>query len=1159
MAKGRVGTLLRGFLMLVLALVVITLVVGLVYLLKWPRWVAGFILVGIFGLSLGSLSLRGVLRRRREQRFVQEIIEEDEARLRRLPAKERDRLKELQEKWKEAVKNLRRSHLRKLGNPLYVLPWYLVIGESGAGKTTAIRSARLSSPFAEVSSTAGISGTKNCDWWFFDQAIILDTAGRYAIPVEEGPDKEEWQKFLSLLAKYRKREPINGVVVVVPVDKLLEASEDVLADDARNIRRRIEEVMRALGAKFPVYVLVTKCDLIEGMTQFCEALPEEALKQAMGVINVDGAGDGVEFFRKAFSEVSERLRDLRLLLLYRLKGKGADPGLLVFPEEFERLREPLEGFVRMVFQESPYHETPYFRGLYFSSGHQEGTPYSQLLRELGLGSEVRPLPVADKGLFLHDFFGRVLPQDRHLVAPTQRALEWKRVTRNLGLLAWAAIGVALCGFLSFSFLQNLNALRKAAAEFRKPLAFSGEVVSDLALVERFRSSIFEIERANQGWIIPHFGLKESKRVEEELKRRFCERFRERFLRASDERLKKALASLSPSSPGDQLARYIAFLVRRINLLDARVKGAVLEELARAPQPDYALMLEGTGVEVVGEIEDALHGGYLSYLAWSRDMGKLGQELAELRSWLKHLLVEKAVGLRWLVAWAEQQDLSPITLRDFWGGEEVKGEVKISPAFTKDGWGAIHSFMGELERALGDPLLIAQPRERFEQWYAESYLKQWRKFGLRFSEGRKHLQGREQWQEMATKMATEDNPYFRFLQAVVSQMEPVVKGEKVSVPAWVRLAYAFEVVKKQSKHVSKKPGVLGKVAKKATRAVSKAARKVGVRKTKGFLDLQAQTEAARAYKTYLEALSGLATATASRASAYKAAAQVFSEDPASSQSPYYLAHAAYGRMKRVMGRTKEAAFWQAVRGPLNYLWDLILMETGCFLQSRWEEDVLAEIRGVTGWDQLNELLKGKEGLVWNFARGVASPFLGRSPRRGYYARKVMGTRVAFTPQFISFLNQATLSRRVVKKKYEVRIKGLPTDANPEAQLKPHATYLELQCADGAQSLLNLNYPVSQTFTWSPDRCGDVILQIEVGNLTLVKRYTGYKAFPRFLKDFQDGHRTFVPDDFPKEAEALRRLGIKTITVKYALRGHRPVIGLLRGVSVKIPERIVRCWD
>ena len=79
---------------------------------------------------------------------------------------------------------LRDSYLRKRGNPLYALPWYLVIGESGSGKTSAIKNARLSSPLSEIARSAGIAATANFDWWFFEEAIILDSAGRYTIPVD---------------------------------------------------------------------------------------------------------------------------------------------------------------------------------------------------------------------------------------------------------------------------------------------------------------------------------------------------------------------------------------------------------------------------------------------------------------------------------------------------------------------------------------------------------------------------------------------------------------------------------------------------------------------------------------------------------------------------------------------------------------------------------------------------------------------------------------------------------------------------------------------------------------------------------------------------------------------------------------------------------------
>ena len=334
-----VSKILKIFLIASVAVLALLFVFGIVLVLGWPWWTGFFVLMGLAGIALGVVFLKKLLLKRREESFVHQIIEQEEVHRSSLGDKEKDASKDLSDSWKEAIDALRKSHLRKHGNPLYVLPWYLVIGESGSGKTTAIESARLSSPFAEVTRTSGISGTKNCDWWFFEQAIIIDTAGRYAIPVDEGRDKEEWEKFLSLLLKYRKKEPLNGLVITIAADKLLTEPQEALEAYGQSIRKRIDELMRILGAKFPVYTLVTKCDLIQGMTQFCDQFPETALDQAMGHLNQDSGADVLGFTEKVFQLMGERLKKLRLLFLQKTKlGEGQDPGLLLFPEEFGRMR-----------------------------------------------------------------------------------------------------------------------------------------------------------------------------------------------------------------------------------------------------------------------------------------------------------------------------------------------------------------------------------------------------------------------------------------------------------------------------------------------------------------------------------------------------------------------------------------------------------------------------------------------------------------------------------------------------------------------------------------------------------------------------------------------------------------------------------------------------
>lgn len=378
--KNVLPKVLKAFLYLLIIGLLAALVFWFVIREQWPLWVGAVILLGAFGLWMGFLFLKKYFFRRREKRFVKQIIEQDETAIRGAPIHERQQLKDLQIRWQESIDLLRGSYLRKKGNPLYVLPWYLVIGESGAGKTTAIKGSRLTSPLTEVATTPGISSTKNCDWWFFEEAIILDTAGRYTIPIDEGPDREEWEKFLTLLAKYRRREPVNGLIVVVAADKIMEGDKDALTEEGQSIRKRIDALMRILGARFPVYLMVSKVDLVWGMAEFSNFLPDGMLNQAMGHLNERLTNNCQEFLDETMRTVSSRLKDIRLELVNSYED--INPGILIFPNEFDRLQDGLEAFVGGAFKESTYQETPLLRGIFFSSGHQEGSPQAPLFRNI---------------------------------------------------------------------------------------------------------------------------------------------------------------------------------------------------------------------------------------------------------------------------------------------------------------------------------------------------------------------------------------------------------------------------------------------------------------------------------------------------------------------------------------------------------------------------------------------------------------------------------------------------------------------------------------------------------------------------------------------------------------------------------------------------------
>ncbi len=1142
--------------------------VALVFLLNWPLWTVILVILGEAALLLIIYFLYRLWVKRKEDKFVEEIAGEEVSPVSEAPPEERDRLKEIQERWKEAVNALRKSHLRKYGNPLYVLPWYMVIGESATGKTTAIRNANLSSPFAETSKTQGVSGTRNCDWWFFDHAIILDTAGRYAIPLEDTKDREEWFRFLSLLAKYRKKEPINGLIITVSVENLQTKSFDELRRDGFQLRQRVDELMKKLGVRFPVYVLITKSDLIEGMMPFFEQLPESCLNQALGKVNLDlDAKDSSEFFEEAFSSLVEEIKELRLELAKDMPPSVAARGAMLFPEELERLYAPLQTFVGALFQETPYQEQPLFRGFYFTSGRQEGQPFSHFLSALGLGSRGETLPAGNKSVFLHDFFTRILLKDRELLTPTRRALYWRRLTQNIGLATWILIALLAIGVLTFSFVQNMGTIRTAAREIPTKLKVSTDIVTNIKELDKYRQVLERLHKRNSSWWIPRMGLQQSLVLERKLAKQYVKLFQEKVLWPLDDNYGRQLALVSSQTPHPIIASNVDLLTRRLYLLKARMARKDFDALSSMKQPNYAFYLKSSlGLENPGTLSAPTQRTYLTYLAFQGEDRYLKKEFQELNEWLKKLLKTEGIGLFWLTSWAnlQKETLKPVTYTFFWGGDE-KLENQIGPhiarAYTPEGWASITAFINEIADVYEDPEGLEAHKKAYVKVYRSEYFKAWENFLKAFPNGYKLWPERVGQREIASRFGGNSSPYRKLFKVLPVELAPV-RGE--NEPAWVGQIDSY--LRLGSREYQR----LLKTGKKGFRAFMMK----GGSKFYKWVKREIQGEEAAkiydrdklAYRFLTKYQSGINTFSheiLSPKSCFESASKAFEEGYSKLVAPGHPILSAewnYEKYRNIMskGSADEAAFWGLMEGPVKFLWHFCVLETGYYLQELWEKDVLSEIEGLPS-NKAMEILLGQQGKLWSFLSGPAAPFVKRKGRRGYRLKVVLGESVPLNTNFLGFARRGKAGRGVVTGTHTVHIETLPTDANVGAKLKPHETRLVLKCSSGVQKLINYNYPRSADFEWNPESCDEVILQIMVGDVVLTKRYQGVEAFPSFLREFRHGKRTFKRRDFPKQAQKLAEYGIKTITVKYKFRGHLPLINVLGVAPRQIPRQIISVKD
>ena len=415
---------------------------------------------------------------------------------------------ELKQRFDQAMGVLRKARFADTSGGrsyLYQLPWYMFIGAPGSGKTTALINSGLRFPLADSlgkDAVKGVGGTRNCDWWFTDEAVLLDTAGRYTTQSSNREvDASAWMGFLGLLKKFRPQQPLNGAIVTLSVADLFVSSPEERAEYARSVRARIQELYSTLGVRFPLYVMVSKCDLLAGFTEFFNDLGREARAQVWGTtFEFNPATPAAASFEREFDLLVERLN----LQLFARMEEERDPQrravLFAFPQQFAAVKGLVKGFLDEVFQSSAFAEQAILRGVYFTSATQEGSPFDRVLgnlsRAYGLERQViAPTVASGKSFFLTRLMREVVFAESDIGG--RSAVIEKRRGRLLAA-GYAVLGVLALFLLagwSLSFVRNQalisevsrtgEAIAKQVAALPKPL--EGDVTVPLAALNALRT------------------------------------------------------------------------------------------------------------------------------------------------------------------------------------------------------------------------------------------------------------------------------------------------------------------------------------------------------------------------------------------------------------------------------------------------------------------------------------------------------------------------------------------------------------------------------------------------------------------------------------------------------------------------------------------------
>lgn len=417
-------------------------------------------------------------------------------------------LDQLRTRLADAVKTIKTSKIGQMsgGSALYELPWYIVIGNPAAGKSSAVLNSGLQFPFADKNSAVvhGIGGTRNCDWFFTTEGILLDTAGRYSVHEE---DRSEWLGFLDLLKRYRPKAPINGIVVIASIAELTGSRPEVAINLAKNLRQRVQELTERLEVFAPVYVVFTKADLITGFTEFFSGSDQHEYDRVWGATlpyEPDEKRDVVALFDERFEELYAGLKEISVAQLSLSRGNQLSPGQLSFPLEFSTIKPALRAFLATLFENNPFQYKPVFRGFYFTSALQEGETSSaaaqRIAHRFGLDSDSLPKPASTfskNGFFLRDLFSKVIFADRQTVrqfaSRTKTRLRYvtffgfvAALALALGGWAWSTIGNEQLVSNVQADLDNIERLEQNRTDLQSRLQAMDILEDRIDQLEQFR-------------------------------------------------------------------------------------------------------------------------------------------------------------------------------------------------------------------------------------------------------------------------------------------------------------------------------------------------------------------------------------------------------------------------------------------------------------------------------------------------------------------------------------------------------------------------------------------------------------------------------------------------------------------------------------------------
>lgn len=1055
------------------------------------------------------------------------------------------------ELWNSGLQQLRSGLLGRKKGSFYALPWVLmldVVPYESNDELNQLAIQQVSRP----ESVAGLS------WWFLRAAVVL----RFPVLWEKNINAKtqaHWQLLLKKLFKTRRREPLNGVIFNINSTWLSQADPTELYQLGVGLRAQMDEINHLFSARIPCWVVLSQSQHVTGLNEFAEQLDAEQRDAFFGYFSDSSPVPMAALIDHAMDATQHRCFDLSL----RLGQVGGSLNALGLAQCLEVYRTQLRTIFIPAFDSSPYAVDPLCKGVFWTAtSSSSGSP---------------------KTWFSEQLYERLIPLQRYAWVAVDRLGPWRRLLQQMAVVVWLLMCLGGLAFLLYAARDVKRVIDTTAERQSTVLDFSGQIDSDLVSLNILHDITLELDRNTKGLFSYLPFRSEVNRLNRYYKTNFSKLYQTEI---RDDFMNGVLFERYPivvqQGSAQDIAAWAQYLVRRINLIQAQLKG---QDLRRNPLigNEIAYIYDRVGVHegvqagvLVGQL-------YPDYLRWSNDETELQNELDNLRFLLRQLNLGHR-NIDWLLAWVDLQNgLKPITLANFWPIRAADKGPVIPAGLTRAGAEAIQAFVNELAAASEQSELWQERQSQMAQIFTEASYNAWYSFVADFDLARQYLTTESSWSSVLSQSLTSDDPYLKLLRTLSHLFSDIPIETR---PDWINTAIDLERLIQASRVIgSSEKGWLDHVrfADELGR-VGLGVMKEGVsieRSAEIVLDGATAVDLVKAYETTVrEAIQDLLVGSGN---AMQLAQQTWSYGyaPTVTSSLFHQAQQYFVDLRVLVGHdgARDNAIWRVANGPLSLALEYAALSAACGLQKEWETQVLSVVEYVHSPILAQELLYGEGGSVELFTQGNVMSFVERN-RNAYRARKALGLEVPLSGEFLAYLNtiqgqrisgrvdrfeqeakarraqlsldQAQQQEKEIKdqlaeigsQRAVIRIETVPPLLNSGAKETPYRTQLSLQCLQHNQLLENYNFPLQKSFDWQQDQCGNVVLSFDFPEWSISKSFAGPLGIFDFLQRFEQGAAVFTASDFPGQESRLASIGVDSIRLNWHASGYTNVLTALQ---------------